>query len=403
MVARRGSCVGASAGCCARHTRALGCEPLPSQHTGVRLVFASKHPDRGAALVRGTQIADGWPFALMLGGADIRSACARLFGRQSGHTCAQRSQSLLVVHLKDLSPSLFKQLPRAVHVLDPIDKIYRGWDVPKDMRLCGLVTHSAAQARLYQSKGAGTAWVVPDHGLAGCTSSASPHRGAPQPSLHDVFSRRTVMVLGGSPSAQLRRALGEWTARTNRRVSSATAQVRVLFEKDLRSSITFSQSHGWSGWLCSMLQHNASLAVAWDQISGLPFQDDCLRHMGLTKNNCFALKPAERFIVPLSSGVPTIGFRYPSFAEATRVGTLNSGAAETLLVDNLEVLVERLTRLTTDYESWRRSRQLGDGIGAAHGISNVRAAYQRTWSSVMSLNGSCARTHTIYDMSKSKS
>ena len=263
------SCVGAGDGCCARHKHAHGCsrvKPPPKDRaaaaassaaasslsstmmkslgTAVHIVFASKHPDRGAALVRGTQVANGWPSSLMLGGAQIHEIgrrCARLASKQQS-SCASLSKRLLVVHLKDLSTSLFTQLPGASHVLDPIDKIYRGFSVPSDPRLCGLVTHSAAQARLYQSKGArGRAWVVPDHGLPGCSASPS---GLSDPRA--IFARRTVLVLGGAPSAPLRAALQRWA-------DGATRRVTVLYEKDLRANIAFSQSHWWSGWLCSLL------------------------------------------------------------------------------------------------------------------------------------------------------
>ena len=40
--------------------------------------------------------------------------------------------------------------------------------------------------------------------------------------------------------------------------------------------------------------------------------------MGLGRADCCALKPAERFIVPTSAGVPTVGYPLPSFRAAAR-------------------------------------------------------------------------------------
>lgn len=358
----------------------------------IRIVFSSKHPERGAALVRGTQIADNWVHAIMLGGAQIRSSCRLLGGGSGSRDCARLSRRLLVVHLKDLSPALFTQLPHAVHVLDPIDKIYRGWTVPTNAKLCGLITHSRAQARLYMSKGARRAWVVPDHGLPGCITS-SLRAPALDATPRQIFARRTVVVLGGAPSSELRHALAAWARDENRRATALNNHVRVVYEKDLRAAVTFSQSAGWSGWLCALLRRNASLAVAWDQISGLPFQHECQKHMRLDKNDCFALKPAERFIVPLSAGVPTVGFRYPSFDEAAQQVGLQHGkeAADMLLADDTAMLIRRVHAYTSSYEMWTAARTLGERIGAAHSLAVVRSGYERIWT--LARNGSCAMQH----------
>ena len=400
-------CVGV---CCMRHPRACTDSATvdstaidSSRAQNIRIVFASKHPDRGAALVRGTQVAEHWPNAVMLGGARVFQACRILSGGSavgsSKQTCARRSRNLLVIHLKDLSHSLFDSLPYATHVLDPIDKIYRGWSVPADRRLCGLLTHSEAQAALYRSHGARRAWVAPDHGLPGCeegsgggsSSSSSSGLGDKFLSSRRIFERRTVLVLGGAPSDPLRVGLSTWAAEQQLRRRSSP--VTVLYEKDLRSSIAFSQSAGWSAWLCTLLRNNVSIAVAWDQISGLAFEADCQAHMGLGRAECLALKPAERFIVPQSAGVPAIGYRYPSFREAARAGVYgaadvaatasSSKVSDLLLAGTIDGLLTRLTWLTSNHSHWEHARAHGRAVGAAHSMRAVTAAYERVRSKAM--------------------
>jgi hypothetical protein len=60
-----------------------------------------------------------------------------------------------------------------------------------------------------------------------------------------------------------------------------------------------------------------------------------------------AFKPAERFIVPQSAGVPTIGYAYPSFREAMDASVpgarASSEAADLLLTSSLDGLLMRLT------------------------------------------------------------
>ena len=352
--------------CCVRHPKAC-------THDRVHIIFASKHPERGATLVRGTQVAADMPGAIALGGSDVHRVCEMLGHAHAGVNgkagCARRSRSLTVVHLKDLSKALFASLPYAVHLLDPIDKIYRGFAVPTDLRLCGMIAHSAAQAELYRAHGVRAAWVVPDHGLPGCEAHAdaehrwaSGHAAVPR----RAFDRSSVLVMGGAPSSALRAALSAW-ARGRR--------ARLLYEKDLRSQMVFSQSEGWSSWLCNLLRHNVSVAVAWDQISGLAFEADCAAHMGLARADCFSLKPAERFIVPLSAGVPTIGFPYPSFREAARSRT-SLRASKLLLANDLDDLTLRLDALTSNFTHWETVRGYAASVGAAHSMRAVRATYE---------------------------
>lgn len=334
--------------------------------------------------MRGTQIVAEWPSARIIHAKQAPSVC-RVLGASTSSACAHNSRRLLVVHLKDVTSSLFAQLPRAIHVLDPIDKIYRGWSQPSDRRLCGLITHSDAQAALYLAKTAArAAWVVPDHGLSHCQASPDPAAAASlsrggaasaasrtdQRDERAVFARRTVLVLGGAPSAALRAALASWAAAARRRV-------RVLFERDLRANVSFSASAGWEAWLCGLLRHDASVAVAWDQISGLAYERDCHDHMGLRRDECMSLKPAERFIVPTSVGVPTIGYPLPSFLAAARTADDPDAAEHALLADALTSLVARLTVLTHNLSEWRRARAHGTRIGEVHSMRAVVGAYQR--------------------------
>jgi hypothetical protein len=342
------------------------------ERSTIRVLFASKHPDRGASLVRGMQVAQVWRSSLMLSSPQM--ACHVLHA-PTPTACAGRSRSLIVVHLKDISSTLFRLLPFAVHLLDPIDKIYRGWSMPSDRRLCGLVAHSAAQATLYRAEtGVRRVWVVPDHGLARCAADDS-DSGGHSGSWHSVFLRRTVLVLGGSPSERLRGTLSNW---------ANSGRVAVLYEKDLRSNASFASSHGWEAWLCNALQRTASVAVAWDQISGLPFEAACTEQMGLTSAQCFDLKPAERFLVPLSAGVPTVGFAgYASFREA--VGGTD---ADGLLASSIDGLLRHLTALTTDFMRWRHTRVRGRRVGRTHGTDVIRSTYERVRREA---NASCGR------------
>ena len=342
------------------------------ERSTIRVLFASKHPDRGASLVRGMQVAQVWRSSLMLSSPQM--ACHVLHA-PTPTACAGRSRSLIVVHLKDISSTLFRLLPFAVHLLDPIDKIYRGWSMPSDRRLCGLVAHSAAQATLYRAEtGVRRVWVVPDHGLARCAADDS-DSGGHSGSWHSVFLRRTVLVLGGSPSERLRGTLSNW---------ANSGRVAVLYEKDLRSNASFASSHGWEAWLCNALQRTASVAVAWDQISGLPFEAACTEQMGLTSAQCFDLKPAERFVVPLSAGVPTVGFAgYASFREA--VGGTD---ADGLLASSIDGLLRHLTALTTDFMRWRHTRVRGRRVGRTHGTDVIRSTYERVRREA---NASCGR------------
>lgn len=406
-----------SKACCARHPRScVAPTPVwtptpvwmpPPRRGPVHVLFVSKHPDRGASLVRGTQVVAAWHGAAMIGSKQADEACQMLLGgTQAGYSreaCVTRSRELLVVHLKDITGSLFRTLPLSTHVLDPVDKIYHGakpFAIPSDKRLCGLVTHSEAQADLYLGKGARRAWVVPDHGLPGCAADA----GSDDDGGSNVFARRAVLVLGGAPSGPLRAALASWA-------SAAARPVRLLFEKDLRANISFAAAEGWEGWLCALLRHNASVAVAWDQISGLAYEQGCKEHMGLSRDACFRLKPSERFVVPLSAGVPTIGFGgYPSFREATNSRARSIGgrgaaalaanvggaraththaagatAAESLLLTTtLTGLVARLSALTANLTHWRAARRHGRRIAAAHSLGAVVGAYERVRTAAMS-------------------
>ena len=92
-------------------------------------------------------------------------------------------------------------------MLDPIDKIYRSWKAPTDSRLCGMITHSDAQAALYRAHGARVTWTVADHGLPGCeieddgidgTLMGTSTAAEAEASRRRVYERRTVVVMGGA-------------------------------------------------------------------------------------------------------------------------------------------------------------------------------------------------------------
>ena len=124
--------------------------------------------------------------------------------------------------------------------------------------------------------------------------------------------------------------------------------------------------------LC-LLQHTRSVI----EISGLAYERDCPDHMGLRRDECMSLKPAERFIVPTSVGVPTIGYPLPSFLAAARTADDPDAAEHALLADALTSLVARLTVLTHNISEWRRARAHGTRIGEVHSMRAVVGAYQR--------------------------
>ena len=101
-----------------------------------------------------------------------------------------------------------------------------------------------------------------------------------------------------------------------------------------------------------------------------------------------ALKPAERFIVPQSAGVPTIGYAYPSFREAMDASVPGARAsseapADLLLTSSLDGLLTRLTWLVDNFSHWERARAYSRAVGEAHSMRAVTAAYERARRSAM--------------------
>ena len=89
--------------------------------------------------------------------------------------------------------------------------------------------------------------------------------------------------------------------------------------------------------------------------------------------------------MPLSAGVPTVGFAgYASFREA--VGGADD--ADDLLASSLDGLLRRLTLLTTDFARWRRARACGKRVGQQHSFEAVISTYERVRREA---NASCGR------------
>lgn len=159
--------------------------------------------------------------------------------------------------------------------------------------------------------------------------------------------------------------------------------------------MAFSRSDGWGRWLCALLRHNASVVIAWDQVRGLQYERDCHTFMGLDLAHCLALKPAERFIVPLAAGIPTIGYSgYPSFREAAHAATprpVAAKAADLLLTKSVEGVRTRLSFLLSNQSQYERARSYGRAIGEAHSMDTIVAAYEHMRSSALRVKASGAR------------
>ena len=118
----------------------------------------------------------------------------------------------------------------------------------------------------------------------------------------------------------------------------------------------------------------------------------CEETTGLSAKQCFALKPNERLINPLSAGTPTVGFySYPSFRDAVTSENESDPPPELLLAKDLSQLKEYLETLLTNYSAWHSARQHGLRIGSRFSMDQTVGAYEKVRTAAMAAKarGSC--------------
>lgn len=283
----------------------------------------------------------------------------------------------VVVHIKYVCEPALEALPRAAHVYDPLDRgaDHLGltpdplWKAPTDARICGALAHNEAHAKLLRRRVARLrhVWHVPHHAMPPCTDALEDDEVA----LRELWRRRTVAVIGGSPSAQLRERLDALST-----TADVLYDIPVLYENE---SCNVSRGAQSLACLCTLLKTHASVAVAWDQLSGTQTNKWCLDTTGLGANGCLALKPNERLVNPLAAGVPTVGFSgFASFREAVARVQLDSEQSmeEPLLASSLAELDDRLAGLLTNFSAWRAARRRGIAIGERFQLEHVLPSYE---------------------------
>ena len=353
------------------------------------VVFLHRTPEVGSAQARGEQISAHWPRGVLLGWDNLVNDCASLrrASGAGGDSCAKRTKGKLVVHIKEICKEALQELPYAAHVYDPLDKgadqsDYGLWDNAADHRLCGLLAHGSAHASHFRRKVIGKpVWEVPHHAMPRCKGAvfAAP---ATDDELAAVFRRKTVVVVGGHPPEALRELLTEFMA------APRTVPRTVLFESD---ECVVNRGNASLGCLCALLARS-SVAIAWDQLGKTDTLELCKETTGLSVNGCYALKPNERFVNPLSVGLPTVGFHgYPAFREATEGFEPHFEPDAVLLAKDLPQLERRLKSLLGDFVSWRRARELGLKIGARFALPRTVELYEHVRQAAVSakLLGRC--------------
>ena len=330
------------------------------------VIFLSRTPEVGSAQARGAQISARWPRAVLLGWDNLRQDCASMAAQGGADTCASLTKGKVVVHIKELCDDALRELPLAAHVFDPIDKgadqmFGSLWEDAVDARVSGIIAHNEAHAALLRRKApAKKIWIVPHHAMPRCAGSAQGTCPPNDDELSAIHRRQTIAVIGGEPKGSLRAQLGALVGGAG----------EVLYESDL---CVVNRGNESLHCLCSLLAR-ASVAVAWDQLGGTDTSRLCQRTTGLSAAECYALKPNERFVNPLSAGVPTVGFgAYPSFREAANT---DGRPVAALLAEDVPQLRRRLKALLTNFTAWREARRLGLRLSARFGIRRTVARYE---------------------------
>ena len=375
------------------------------------VIFLHRTPEVGSAQARGEQISAHWPHGVLLGWDNLMHDCdsLRRAGGPGGDSCAERTRGKLVVHIKEICEEALDKLPHAAHVYDPLDKgadqsdYGQLWANAADRRLCGVIAHNSAHASVFRGKASGTkVWEVPHHAIPSCKGAVYKAAAdllsremqtlegwpvsatAGEDELAAVYRRKTVVVVGGDPPEALRKQLAELVAASH----TAYAPRKVLYESD---ECVVNRGNATLGCLCALLARS-SVAVAWDQLGQTDTLELCKETTGLSAKECYALKPNERFVNPLSGGLPTVGFHgYPAFREAAEGVEPGSKPATALLAKDLKQLTRRLKSLLGDFAAWRRARELGMLIGARFALPRTVELYEHVRHAAVSakLLGQC--------------
>lgn len=347
------------------------------------VVFLSRTPEVGSAQARGAQISAHWTRGVLLGWDNLLDDCAKVRAAGSGDSCASLTHDKMVVHIKDVFEDALKELPHAAHVYDPVDKgadqMYSSlWQDAADPRLCGVIAHNSAHAALFRGKHpASPVWEIPHHAMPACEGRTVDEDRPREAELRAKHRRRTVVVIGGEPKPTLRKQLARLPGRPT-----------VLYESE---ACVVNQGNQSLDCLCSLLSR-ASVAVAWDQIGRTDTMALCEETTGLSAKDCFALKPNERLINPLSAGTPTVGFySYPSFREAAATENESDASPELLLAKDLSQLKEHLQTLLANYSAWHSARQHGLRISSRFSMAQTVGAYETVRNAAMAAKarGSC--------------
>ena len=350
------------------------------------VIFLHRTPEVGSAQARGEQISAHWPRGVLLGWDNLIHDCASL-RRASGDSCAERTRGKLVVHIKEICEEALQELPHAAHVYDPLDKgadqsdYGQLWANAADRRLCGLLVHNSAHASVFRRKLTDTpVWEVPHHAMPSCEGAVFEAPATADEAA--VYQRKTVVVVGGDPPEALREHLTKLIAAPH------TAPPTVLYESD---ECVVNRGNTSLGCLCALLARG-SVAVAWDQLGQTDTLELCKETTGLSAKGCYALKPNERFVNPLSAGLPTVGFLgYPAFREASEAVEPGFEPATELLAKDLRQLKRRLKSLLGDFAAWHRARELGLRISARFALPRTVELYEKVRYAAVSakLLGNC--------------
>ena len=367
-------------------TQELGALPLEQQSSHAvapDVVFLSRNPEVGSAQARGAQISAHWPRGVLLGWDNLMDDCAKVRAAGGSDSCASLTHGKMVVHIKDVFADALKELPYATHVYDPVDKgadqmSSSMWLDAKDKRLCGVIAHNHAHAVLFRRKhSATTVWEIPHHAMPPCDARTGDDDRPREAELRAKHRRRTVVVVGGEPKPTLRKQLARLKGRPT-----------VLYESE---ACVVNQGNQSLDCLCTLLSR-ASIAVAWDQIGRTDTMVLCEETTGLTSKECFALKPNERLINPLSTGTPTVGFyAYPSFREAATSENESELPPELLLAKDLSQLKDHLQTLLTNYSAWHGVREHGLRISSRFSMDKTVKKYEKLRNAAMAAKalGSC--------------
>ena len=265
-----------------------------------------------------------------------------LLNTGSACQCFDILQRSIFVHVKFHCTDIREALQRAAHVWDECDSVRRplvsGWD--------GVIVAHDLQGQAALRNGARRFWSIPHHSLVHCAAM-------PFPSEESWGQRNhRILVMGSAANEAPRKAMQAWANKISRLRTGGT--VEVIFERD------FSTQNFNDLGLCQIFHHqNVTMAIAWQTVKESGFY-----------------KPIERFVNPISLGIPTIcsssqrGFNIA-------IGNLpDRGDRESMLASSVKELQEKLEQTIGNYTHWRRMRQAGMHLAANYSASSVGSLYR---------------------------